>query len=155
MNSGSWASYQAALPHEARAGGERDDEPTKSQTIPEKVTPEHRYAVKVGHTWDVFDWIDEGCECLGRTVGDDGYPQPDKSCRACNGTGKGGLVPDLVAAGVFEGDARLLVFGGDLLAACKAALVDLVTVTALTGSQDAGQPTIDALRAAIARATKS
>lgn len=36
-----------------------------------------------------------------------------------------------------------------LRATCKAALVDLVTVTALTGSQEAGEPTIAALREAI------
>lgn len=29
MKGGSWASYQAALPIEARAGGEPDDEPTE------------------------------------------------------------------------------------------------------------------------------
>jgi len=29
MKSGSWASYQSALPNEARAGGEPDDEPQK------------------------------------------------------------------------------------------------------------------------------
>ncbi len=29
MKSGSWASYQSALPHEARSCGDRDDEPTR------------------------------------------------------------------------------------------------------------------------------
>lgn len=33
MKSGSWSSYQAALPPEARAGGERDDEPTSNELI--------------------------------------------------------------------------------------------------------------------------
>ncbi len=92
------------------------------RTIPEKVTPGVRYAVAVPHgRWDVADWQSEPCDCVGHVLGEHGEPYPDPACPACKGTGDDGVLSPYTAyPDLEEADARLLVFGADLLAACKA-----------------------------------
>ncbi len=91
MKSGSWSAYQSALPPEARAGGEPDDDPPR-RTIPETVVPEQRYAQAAPHgRWDVYDWVWDG--------------EPEQSA----------LVPEMVCADLSEFDARLLVAGVAML----------------------------------------
>ena len=112
MKSGSWSSFQAAaeLP-------DREDEPTP-ETIPASVTVGQRFAEKTGGAWNVFDWEPDWCDCM-KTHGDQYGPTPEPACKSCNGTGNGPLVPERIASDVSDADARLLVFGNDLLAACE------------------------------------
>lgn len=114
MKSGSWASYQSALPVEARAGGEPDDEPLPT-TIPASPVPGERFVEVHGRfRFAVMDWERDLCLCIGHRD-EHGAPEPDPACTVCRGTGSAGLIPSFVADVDNEQDARLLAFGGRVL----------------------------------------
>jgi hypothetical protein len=126
MKSGSWASHQAALPVEARAGGEPDEPEPKPVTIPATPTPGHRFMERQPYSWGVYDWQTEGCACVGTIRDKEGYPIP----HPCKGTGDDGvLVPYLVAADLAESDARMLAFGPALVVAADFALSTMYDAT--------------------------
>lgn len=101
---------------------ERDDDPQPGRTIPENPTPGRRYmqAARRG-SWDVYDWQEAACDhCCRRDMAD------QQDCPRCKGTGtEGYMEPERIAADMFEEDARLLVFGGELLAAAGEAIRSL------------------------------
>jgi hypothetical protein len=115
MKSSAWSSFQSALPPEARAGGERDDDEPPAVTIPEKPVSGKRFIEKSQYSCGVYDWSVSGCGCFGSVRGQFGEPCPDPNCPTCKGTGDGPVVPDLVAEGLTEADARLLAFGGEAM----------------------------------------
>lgn len=98
---------------------EPDDDPPPGRTIPETPRPNQRYMQAADDglccLWSVYDWVPSVCPCVGKVLDEHGAPLADPSCKACNGTGDGGPEPELVAVGLIESDARLLVFGGELV----------------------------------------
>ncbi len=99
-------------------GEERDDYPPP-RTIPDTATPGERFMEAAPHgRFDVYDWCSEECGCV-----DAGMPSP--SCPGCKGTGNGPDYPEVIAYDLREEDARLLAFGGGLLAACEALLSEI------------------------------
>lgn len=123
MNPGSWSSFQSALPPEARAGGEPDDDPP-AVTVPAVPTPNKRYMQRVTPwSWDVYSWQTRACNCLGTTRAEHGEPLPDPACKVCGGTGDDGCPePFREVCDLDEADARLLVFGWDLFHAATAVI---------------------------------
>jgi len=150
MKSGSWASFQSALPTEARAGGEPDDEPP-TETWPKEIKPGRRYMAKMSPwRWDVYGWEAEGCNCIGSTRGEVGEPLPRPDCPACKGTGDDGcLVPVRIATDLIRQDALLLVHGDDMLDALHIAALWTQPVP---GDCDEKREAHEKVTAAIARA---
>lgn len=109
---------------------DRDDEDEPNPVmIPASVAAGQRFMRKAAFRWDVCDWCRESCEVC---YGSGSVPNPESRppisflpyvpCRCCDGTGEGPLVPERMACDLNEQDARLLVFGTQLLAACQDAL---------------------------------
>lgn len=113
--------------------------------------------------WDVYDWVEVECPAcmgVGRILEKDSG-EPERKCLDCRGTGIDHQEPDLVVAGVSEADARLLVFGGDLLAALEELLAVAPAFrlkpvgaagSAARAQQDAHVAAEDRARAAVAKA---
>ena len=117
MKSGSWSSFRAAaeLP-------DREDEP-QPRSMPESPKPGERFALEHHpNSWTVYDWVPGECRsCLGvGNILEEG--DPERKCLDCRGTGSDHEEPEEIARWMNEADARLLVFGKDLLTACKESL---------------------------------
>lgn len=131
-------------PDLAGSFGEPDDDAPPRRTVPETVTPGERYMEQHGCLWSVFNWAGVTCPCYGRHPGEEGV-RADPSCGICGGTGESHLEPGEVAGGLTEADARLLCFGGELLAACEA-------IVRGWGHQDGVSEAVRLARAALAKA---
>lgn len=117
---------------------ERDDEPLPARTIPEKPQVGQRFmqAAPFG-SWDVFDWEPASCYRCGGS----GSAAPFVECQACKGSGceagagPGGMThePVALARDLVEKDARLLVFGGELVCALAVLLHETDQGTQLCG----------------------
>lgn len=73
MNSGSWSSFQAALPPEAQAGGEPDDYPLESGASCEERDMNHREYL--GQCVEAIDMAHEKLETLVKCWGEMGATQ--------------------------------------------------------------------------------
>lgn len=95
------------------------DTTLEADTIPATPVVGRRFARFSVPLWDVYDWATLDCPaCLGLRGGEPGSP----CCPECRGTGAGPVVPVLAAQGLGEGDARLLVYGPEMLVLCRAVL---------------------------------
>ncbi len=83
-------------------------------TVPAEIVEDERFMEwDNGFLWSVYDWVPAPCmKCLG-------YGTSDECCIPCTNCGGGSdserKEPEQIATGLYEGDARLLAFGGNLL----------------------------------------